>query len=58
MDDEVIYKCPLTGQDCTYHCAWFKDGQCCMASIPDLMEKLDDVITKIDELTQAVEGMV
>lgn len=47
--------CPLTREDCTVDCAWFKDGECCIASLPDLMEKLEDVVTSVDKLEQTVK---
>lgn len=43
-------KCPLTKEDCTVNCAWFKDGECCIASFPDLVDKLEDVVSSIETL--------
>lgn len=48
-------KCPLTKQDCTVDCAWFKDGECCIASLPDLVERLEDVVTSVDKLEQTIK---
>lgn len=49
-------KCPLTREDCTVDCAWFRDGECCVASLPDLMDKVDDVRISIEALEQTVKN--
>lgn len=50
-------KCPLTREDCTVDCAWFKDGECCIASLPDLVEKLEDVVISVEKLERTVRTM-
>lgn len=50
-------KCPLTREDCTVDCVWFRDGGCCIASLPDLVDKLEDVVTSIEALGQAVKNI-
>lgn len=49
-------KCPLTKQDCTVDCALFKNGECCITSLPDLVDKLEDVITSIEALERTVKN--
>lgn len=39
-----MVKCPLTKEDCTVGCAWFKNGECCIASLPDLVDKLEQTV--------------
>lgn len=47
--------CPIAKQDCRKtDCAWFHDGECAVASLPDLVEKLEDV----DEVLQGVKGEI
>lgn len=48
-------KCPLTRENCTVDCAWFKDGECCIASLPDLVERLEDVVTSVKKLEQTIK---
>ena len=41
--------CPMTQQDCRKtDCAWFHEGECAVASFPDLVEKLEDVTDALD----------
>lgn len=48
-------KCPLTRQDCTVDCAWWRnDAECYIASLPDLINELDDVAEKIEALRQTI----
>lgn len=49
-------KCPLTREECTVDCAWFKNGECCIASLPDLVDKLEDVVTSVEALEQTVKN--
>ena len=49
-------KCPLTREDCTVNCAWFENGECCIASLPDLVEKLEDVVTSVESLEQTIKN--
>lgn len=50
-------KCPLTGESCTVDCAWFRDGECCVASLPDLVDKLEDVATIVESLEQTIKNI-
>lgn len=49
-------KCPLTKEECTVNCAWFKDGECCIASFPDLVDKLEDVVSSIETLETVIKN--
>lgn len=51
-------KCPLTKQDCTVDCAWFHDGECAVVSLPDLVDKLEDVTDALKEVKREVGGIV
>lgn len=46
---EYIY-CPMRGIKCQQDCAWRVAGKCCIASIPKLIDKLDEVITSINNI--------
>lgn len=47
--------CPITQQDCRKtDCAWFQDGECVVTSLPELVNKLEDV----DEVLQGVKGEI
>ncbi len=48
--------CPLTGHGCMMECAWFRDGECCVSTLPDLVEKMEDAVTSIAELEQTVRN--
>lgn len=50
-------KCPLTREDCTVYRAWFKNGECCIVSLPDLVEKLEDVVTSVEALEQTIKNI-
>lgn len=51
-------KCPLTKEDCTVDCAWWgDDAECCMASLPGLVEKLEDVVTSVESLEQTIKNI-
>lgn len=52
------YFCPLTKEKCRYHCAWFKDGECCMQSLPYLVEKLDGIETTLDEINGNINNLI
>ena len=47
-------KCPLTREECTVDCAWFREGECCVISLPDLGERLEDVVTSIEMLEHTI----
>ncbi len=49
-------KCPLTNENCTVDCAWFGNGECCIASIPDLANKLEDVVASVEALEQTIKN--
>lgn len=50
-------KCPLTREDCTIDCAWFKDGECATTSLVSTLDlMLDDVISSINNLKNAIEN--
>ncbi len=49
-------KCPLTREDCTVDCPWFKNGECCVASLPDLVDKLEDVYISIEALERTIQN--
>ena len=55
-EGDYMAKCPLTREDCTVDCAWFKNGECCIASLPDLVDKLEDMVTSIEALEQTVKN--
>lgn len=42
------YFCPLIKEKCNISCAWFKDGECCIQSLPELVEKLDCINTELE----------
>ena len=50
-------KCPLTREDCTVNCAWFENGECCIASLPDLVDKLEDITNGLVELQQTIKNI-
>lgn len=54
-EGEKMMWCPMARQDCRKtDCAWFHEGECAAASLPDLVEKLEDV----DEVLQGVKGEI
>lgn len=51
--------CPMTRQDCRKtDCAWFHDGECAVVSLPDLVDKLEDVTDALKEVKREVGGIV
>jgi hypothetical protein len=51
--------CPIAKQDCRKtDCAWFHDGECAVASLPDLVEKLEDVTDALKEVKREIGGIV
>lgn len=49
-------KCPLTKQDCTVDCAWFREGECVTTLLYDVLDTtLDDLISSIDSLEQTIK---
>ena len=61
MSEQLEYEfekqfCPLTKEKCSYRCAWFKDGECCMQYLPNLVEKLDGIETTLDEIDSNISN--
>lgn len=48
--DRKFTYCPIRGINCQQDCAWRVAGKCCIASIPKLVDKLDEVITSINNI--------
>lgn len=47
--------CPMTRQDCRKtDCAWFHEGECAVVSLPDLVEKLEDVTDVLEKAGRKV----
>lgn len=56
MTDKQYPVCPIMKNACITGCMWFKDGECCIASLPDLVDKLEDVVTSVEALEQTVKN--
>lgn len=52
MKDEKM--CPMTEKYCTVDCAWFRDGECCITSLPVLVEKVEHVVMSIGVLGNVI----
>lgn len=55
-EGEKMLKCPLTGKDCAGDCAWYGNGECCIAALPYLTEKLEDVNDSIRQLEHTIKN--
>lgn len=55
MSERKYPVCPIMKNACIAGCMWFKDGECCIASLPDLVEKLEDVVTSVEKLEQTIK---
>lgn len=50
--------CPMAKQDCKKtDCAWFQDGECAVTSLPELVEKLEDVTDTLKEVKREIGGV-
>lgn len=56
MTDKQYPVCPIMKNACITGCMWFKDGECCIASLPDLVDKLEDVVASVEALEQTVKN--
>lgn len=47
--------CPMTRQDCRKtDCAWSHEGECVVMSLPELVEKLEDVTDALKEVKREI----
>jgi hypothetical protein len=56
METKKSSMCPVMKGECLVECALFKDGECCIAFVPDLVEKLEDVVSSIETLEQTIRN--
>lgn len=57
-------QCPLTKEQCTNECAWFREsrrkypdhveGMCAFAKIPDIKDELQQIKNSIEKLNQTI----
>lgn len=50
--------CPIAKQDCRkIDCAWFQDGECVVTSLPELVNKLEDVTDALHSVKREISGV-
>lgn len=50
--------CPIAKQDCRKtDCAWFHDGECVVTSLPELVNKLEDVTDALHSVKREISGV-
>lgn len=56
MSERKYLVCPIMKSACVYECMLFKNGECCIASLPDLVEKLEDVVASVESLERTIHN--
>lgn len=49
--------CPFMKSDCTENCALFREGECVFQRVPDVAEKIEELVDELENVTKAIQQM-